>query len=67
MTLVGAGCTAVGSISSWMFVQIDGSAAVPYPVIALVIVGTLAAAGLAGLAAGAAVPDEPRPISEFSY
>jgi len=52
---VGLSCIAVGSVSSWMFVQLDGTASVPYLVIALVILGVLAAAALAGLAAGAAV------------
>lgn len=59
---VGLSCTAVGWVSSWMFVQLDGTASVPYLVIALVILGVLAAAALAGLAAGIAVsrPSEHR-------
>lgn len=64
VALVGGGCTAVGAIASWLFVQIDGSAAVPYGAIALVIAATLTAAALAGAAAGAAVPDHPHPAGE---
>lgn len=67
VALVGLGGTAVGMVSSWMFVQINGSAAVPYPVVALVVAATLAAAGLAGIAASASIPGEPRPIGEFSH
>lgn len=52
---VGLSCTVVGSLSSWMFVQRDGTASVPYVVIALVVLGVLAASSVAGLAAGAAV------------
>jgi hypothetical protein len=59
VTAVGLSCTAVGSVSSWMFVQLDGTASVPYLVIALVILGVLVAAALAGLAAGVAVSRHP--------
>lgn len=38
-----------------MFVQLDGTAAIPYVVIALVTAGVVVAAAVAGLAAGAAV------------
>ncbi len=58
VAVVGTGCTAVGYVSSWMFVQIDPRAAVPYVVLVLVLAGTLGAAGLAGLAAGAAIPSD---------
>lgn len=67
VALVGLGGTAIGMVSSWMFVQIDGLAAVPYRVIALVVVATLTAAGLAGIAASASISDKPRPIGEFSH
>jgi len=59
VALVGLGCAAVGSISSWMFVQLDGTASVPYAVIALVVAAIAAAAGASGLAAGASVSGRP--------
>lgn len=67
VALVGLGCTAVGSISCWMFVQIDGTAAVPYRVIVLVVAAVAAAAGVAGLAAGLSVPEQASSSRTFSY
>lgn len=66
VAIVGIGCTAVGYISSWMFVQIDPRAAVPYVVLVLILVGTLFTAGLAGLAAAAAIPSEARTPGHLS-
>lgn len=60
VAVVGLTCTGVGAVSSWLFVQKDPSAAVPYAVIALVIVGTLAAASVAGVAAATAAGGGPR-------
>ncbi len=56
VAVVGLTCTAVGAVCSWLFVQKDPSAAVPYAVIAYVIVGILVAATVAGIAAATAAP-----------
>jgi hypothetical protein len=65
VAVVGLGCTGVGAISSWMFVQKDAAAAVPYRTIGYVVVGRLLAAGLAGVAASSSVPGELRIRSRF--
>lgn len=59
VALVGLGCTAVGALSSWMFVQKDATAAVPFRTIGYVIAGTLLAAALTGLAASGSIRGEP--------
>ncbi|MDP1820104.1 MAG: hypothetical protein Q8K58_09480 [Acidimicrobiales bacterium] len=56
LLLVGLGCATVGTVSSWLFVQVDGQASLPIGVIALVVAGVLAGAALSGAAAGVSVP-----------
>ena len=65
--LVGLGGCLVGVISSWMFLQVNASAGLPYGAIGLVLVSTLGAAAFAAVAAGASIPEVPRPIGEFSH
>lgn len=60
VAIVGLGCTAVGAINSWMFVQRDATARVPYGVIGAVLVVVALASAVAGLAAALALPASPR-------
>jgi len=53
VAIVGLTCTAVGAVCSWLFVQKDPTAAMPYAVVVLVAVGTLMAASVTGMAAAA--------------
>lgn len=57
---VGLGCTVVGYVSSWMFVQLDETASVPYGLIGIVALGVLGASAVAGIAAALAANDRAR-------
>jgi hypothetical protein len=65
VALVGLGCTAVGAADSWMFVQRDATAQVPWVVIVLVALAVTTAAVVSGVAAALALPSgrDRRPIS----